>query len=442
MDRALKMVYYDDAKVEKDIFAQLLLAQKHFQGIGMPRDESATRRILDQIHRQSRACAAICYGYMRSKGIGVSEDLGEGQQWYREAAYWFNEEASSGESNSANNLGYLYAKGLGVEENPQTAAHWFEEAIEAGSVAALYNLGVCYLNGWGVPQDDETAIEYLNRASELNDPSAASVLAYLYLEGRGVDRDPAKSFEFNMRAARAGNVEAASALGYALGVGLGAERNVAESISWFEMAASEGDTYAQANLAMYFCHSSDLKLFNRGWTMLSHAVDQGDVSAKYQMTQILIFGVPHREPDYAAALDIAMDLAELGHPGGYHLIGVMYEHGLGVPVDMGRSATWFERAARKGSANGQAGLGRLYAIGNGVEQDNVLAYYWLRMSAPAQGSQAHREMEAVFARMSEKERRAAEKYVADHPGPKRGGFGLKPLENSVFKQDNHGTHRA
>ena len=45
MDRALKMVYYDDANVEKDIFAQLSLAQKHFQGDGMPRDESATRRI-------------------------------------------------------------------------------------------------------------------------------------------------------------------------------------------------------------------------------------------------------------------------------------------------------------------------------------------------------------------------------------------------------------
>lgn len=433
MDRALKMVYYDEANVEKDIFAQLSLAQKHFLGDGMPRDESATRRILDQIHRQSRAFAAVCYGYMRSKGLGVAEDLGEGQQWYREAAYWFNEEATGGGPVSANNLGYLYAKGLGVQENAETAAHWFEEAIEFGSVAALYNLGVCYLNGWGVPQDDEKAVGYFERASDLNDPSAASVLAYLYLEGRGVKRDPSKSFEFNMRAARAGSVEAASALGYALGVGLGAERNIAESISWFELAASEGDAYAQANLAMYFCHSSDLKLFNRGWTMLSHAVDQGDASAKYQMTQIQIFGVPHREPDYANALDLAMDLAELGHPGGYHLIGVMYEHGLGVPVDMIRAATWYERAARKGSANGQAALGRLYAIGSGVDQDNVLAYYWLKMSAPTEGSQAQREMGAIHARMSEQERKVAEKYVSDNPGPRRGSFGLKPLEKDVFK---------
>ena len=78
MDRALKMVYYDDAKVERDIFAQLSLALRHFRGVGMPRDEGATRKILDQIHRQSRAFAAICYGFMRSKGIGVAEDQGEG----------------------------------------------------------------------------------------------------------------------------------------------------------------------------------------------------------------------------------------------------------------------------------------------------------------------------------------------------------------------------
>lgn len=131
----------------------------------------------------------------------MSEDLGEGQQWYREAAYWFNEEAISGVPVSANNLGYLYAKGLGVQENAETAAQWFEEAAEFGSIAALYNLGVCYLNGWGVVQSDETAVTYFERASDKNDASAASVLAYLYLEGRGVNRDPSKSFEYNMRAA-------------------------------------------------------------------------------------------------------------------------------------------------------------------------------------------------------------------------------------------------
>lgn len=68
MDRALKMVYYDEANVEKDIFAQLTLAQKHYLGDGVPRDEAATRRILDQIHRQSRAFAAVCYGYMAQQG--------------------------------------------------------------------------------------------------------------------------------------------------------------------------------------------------------------------------------------------------------------------------------------------------------------------------------------------------------------------------------------
>ncbi|MEQ5775155.1 SEL1-like repeat protein [Thalassospira sp. NFXS8] len=428
MDRALKMVYYDDADVEHDIFAQLNLALKNFRGIGMPRDESATRRILDQIHRQSRAFAAVCYGFMRSKGIGVSRDSGEGQQWYREAAYWFREEAESGAGTSANNLGYLYAKGLGVPENPDMAADWFRDAADRGSPVAIYNLGVCYLNGWGVEQDDSKAVELLQSACDHNDVTAASVLAYLYLEGRGVKRDPGKSFEYNLRAARAGSIEAASALGYAFGVGLGAERNIEASISWFELAAGEGDAYAQANLAMYFCHSSELKLFNRGWQMLSFACDQGDVSAKYQMTQILIFGVNHREPDYSKALDLAMDLAELGHPGGYHLIGVMYEHGLGVPVDMKRAAGWYERAARKGSANGQSALGRLYAIGNGVRQDNVQAYYWLKLAAPAQNTLAYRELDAVRARMTVEEIHRADKLFISDPAPRRSHVGLRTIE--------------
>jgi TPR repeat protein len=434
MDRALKMVYYDEAKVERDIFAQLSLALKNFRGVGKPRDESATRRILDQIHRQSRALAAVCYGFMRSKGIGVSRDPDEGQQWYREAAYWFREEAMGGASISSNNLGYLYAKGLGVPENPRMAAEWFRDAAQKGSPAALYNLGVCYLNGWGVDQDDQKAAELLQASCDDGDASAASLLAYLYLEGRGVKRDPAKSFEYNLRAAKAGSVEAASALGYAFGVGLGAERNIEASISWFEMAASEGDAYARANLAMYFCHSPELKLFNRGWNMLMQACESGDVSAKYQMTQILIFGIPHREPDYTSALDLAMDLAEVGYAGGYHLIGVMYEHGLGVPVDMSRSASWYERAARKGSSNGQAALGRLYAIGSGVEQDNVKAYYWLRLAAPTEDSRAYREMEAVRARMKPEELRQAEKLYREHSSPRAMAFKLRPLDRDAFRE--------
>jgi TPR repeat protein len=414
MDRALKMVYYDEADVEHDIFAQLNLALKNFRGLGVPRNESATRRILDQIHRQSRAFAAVCYGFMRTKGIGVSRDSGEGQQWYREAAYWFREDAEGGEGTAANNLGYLYAKGLGVQENAEMAADWFRDAADSGSPAAIYNLGVCYLNGWGVEQNDRQAFELLQSACDRNDVAAASVLAYLYLEGRGVKRDAGKSFEYNLRAARAGSIEAASALGYAFGVGLGAERNV--------------EAYAQANLAMYFCHSSELKLFNRGWQMLSLACDLKDVSAKYQMTQILIFGVKHREPDYSKALDLAMDLAELGHPGGYHLIGVMYEHGLGVPVDMKRAAGWYERAARKGSANGQSALGRLFAIGNGVEQDNVQAYYWLKMAAPAQNTHAWREFDAVRSRMSSDEINRADQLFISDPAPRRSHVGLRTIE--------------
>ena len=53
--------------------------------------------------------------------------------------------------------------------------------------------------------------------------------------------------------------------------------------------------------------------------------------------------------------------------------------------DYEKALRGYRLAAEQGLANAQVNLGYMYAIGQGVEQDNVLAHMWFSLAA-AQGN--------------------------------------------------------
>lgn len=61
--------------------------------------------------------------------------------------------AEQGNPLAQNGLGYMYAHGTGVPEDPKLALQWFRKAIAQGSYEAGANLGSLYENGEGVAQD-------------------------------------------------------------------------------------------------------------------------------------------------------------------------------------------------------------------------------------------------------------------------------------------------
>lgn len=61
----------------------------------------------------------------------------------------------------------------------------------------MAHLGHMYANGLGVPADNETAIEYFTDAgAESGHPSAIFGLGYMHLSGYGVEKDLKKAFQF------------------------------------------------------------------------------------------------------------------------------------------------------------------------------------------------------------------------------------------------------
>ena len=57
----------------------------------------------------------------------------------------------------------------GIEADPSQALQYFEQAAESGSAAAQTNLGLMYANGIGVEANNDTAVKHFEKAEAMGD---------------------------------------------------------------------------------------------------------------------------------------------------------------------------------------------------------------------------------------------------------------------------------
>ena len=81
--------------------------------------------------------------------------------------------------------------------------------------------------------------------------------------------------------------------------------------------------------------------------------------------------------------DVIMDkrAAERGDAAAQFGLGVMYERGYGVTEDDTEAVRWYRMAAGQGYAKAQSNLGVMYDNGEGVPEDDTEAVRWYRMVA-------------------------------------------------------------
>jgi TPR repeat protein len=83
--------------------------------------------------------------------------------------------------------------------------------------------------------------------------------------------------------------------------------------------------------------------------------------------------------------------AEQGNAEAQFNLGLLYDHGRGLPKDKGEALKWYRRAAMQGDTFAQNSLGDNYWEGTGVPKDDREAVWWWRVAAdrgfvPAQHS--------------------------------------------------------
>jgi TPR repeat protein len=96
----------------------------------------------------------------------------EGQQSFWETYT----EALRGEKVAQFQVGVIYERGIGREQNQTQAAHWFEKSALQGHVDAQYNIALMYASGRGVVEDEGIAMMWLSRAAKQGDGEARKLL--------------------------------------------------------------------------------------------------------------------------------------------------------------------------------------------------------------------------------------------------------------------------
>lgn len=109
-------------------------------------------------------------------------------------------------------LGQIYTRGIGVDENKQTAHSWFEKAAEAGHPRAQYELARIYWQGDGVSSDKVLAAQWAKAAAENNITEAEYLYGAMLVNGDGVARDLPQGRTWISKAAKKGHKGAVDAL--------------------------------------------------------------------------------------------------------------------------------------------------------------------------------------------------------------------------------------
>ena len=108
---------------------------------------------------------------------------------------------------------------------------------------------------------------------------------------------------------------------------------------------------------------------------------------------------------------ISVDQAELAFMQGRHAEGAAYELGRDRPVDQGRAAEAYRRAAVLGFPLAQHDLARLYETGLGVPQSHVLAHVWYSLAASHGHELATRQRDTIAEGMTRKQLARAERIA-------------------------------
>jgi TPR repeat protein len=92
---------------------------------------------------------------------------------------------------------------------------------------------------------------------------------------------------------------------------------------------------------------------------------------------------------YHEAFNRFSQLADEGHPAAQHVVGVMYEKGIGVKKDLKKAVVYYRKAADQDFGDAQSALGHMYLVGNAaLYKDASQAKEWLTKAAAKEVPQA------------------------------------------------------
>lgn len=354
-----------------------------------PEFEQALHLFLEEAEG-GNALAMHDLGRMYADGLGVDMNAETAFAWYEKALLAFLDIEANKESRYVEyRIGKMYAAGLGTEQNYVEAAEWFELATSRNHKYAQYSLAGLYSRGQGVKQDCEMAFRLYRKSAAQRVPYANYELAKMYRDGIGTEKDSEQA-ELNFEEAFYGfkRLEEQShddklqyRLGQMLYTGIGTEKDADAAIGYFEKAARLGNVNAQYMLGkVYLDEDSRYRNSEKAVLWLAKAADIGSSPAQFALGKLYRDG-SHVEKDIVKAVELFTKAAEQNNSFAQYQLGKLFLLGQNVPKDVEAAVKWLTMSAELGNQYSQYALGKLYLMGRDVPCDREAALRWLSLSA-------------------------------------------------------------
>ncbi|GAQ85887.1 Extracellular protein SEL-1 and related proteins [Klebsormidium nitens] len=319
---------------------------------------------------------------------------------HRKAFSWFLKAAEAGELTSMVQIGQMYGRGVGVQQNSQEAVSWFEKAetaaaasaagteipqvraaFEAAAGQAQNGLGYMHAHGAGMEKNYTKALALFGQAARKGLPEGSYNLGVMHLNGLGVRRNPSKAREFFSAAAAAQHVGATYQLAKMMHHGIGTKRSYATAVAYYKRIAERGPWGSMMRWA-HECYMEGQ--LSTALLLYSRAADLGYEVAQSNAAWLLEKGAASEclgptgkrctdHERYARSHKLWRLASEQGNVQAALLIGDAYYFGRGTKKDLERAAEAYWRAAQQRSAQALFNLGYMHEHGRGLPLDLHLA---------------------------------------------------------------------
>ncbi|MBV7317419.1 tetratricopeptide repeat protein [Shewanella sp. NIFS-20-20] len=387
-------------------------------------------------------------GLLLLRGLGVTSDPEEAQQWFQKSAdsgnahaqfqvsqfhdrkfqssenpehgikafNWLKKACDKGSWEAQTKMGQIYLDGLqieGLEVSPDqgTAAFWFRRAAKNGSSNANYQLAKLLDANPKLAKNGEESLDYYKKAAEQGNPDAQYWLGVIYLEGKLTRRNHGLAMEWMNKAAQQGQPYAE----YMVATELEREGKIQEALNYYARSAEQGFAEAHYKIGLIYRFDTliDADLEKAEFhltkaTELGHSkakeerigllAEQGDAENQYYFGNLL----KNRYFDGGARKSFLHDQAYVwyeksanqGYPAAQNEMGKhLY---LGNPE---KAFSLYRQAAHQGLSPAQWNLAIMYMKGEATERDRMTANMWRIISEstrPAGDMYSYGRMSARF----------------------------------------------
>ena len=313
----------------------------------------------------------------------VAAEEGDPEAQYRVAEYFRENPTPGAEADVERYLSRAVAQGhpkacyelalrrLG-EGRAQEGIQLLRNALDCGLPEAAEQMGFCYARGIGVAADPAEAEHYFGLAAQMGGAEAMLALAARYATGDGLARSMGKALSWLRQAEAAGMADAKERF----------DDLYAETRIWdgekAERAFSRYRHYTPSSCPIAVRYGPDAVPDRE---KCRQAAEAGDPEAAGMLGCYYEKGEGGRKK--AAAL--YLQAHEGGSVIGTFSLGLCYEYGIGVPMDKAKAVRLYRQAAEAGYVLAQCNLGYCYEEGVGVDADKNQAVEWYRKAAE-QGS--------------------------------------------------------